>query len=135
MKTILKLNDYLKFLPLLLLYTIICITKQQNIFVGDEERYVIYADNLLNGFYAGTSSEYIFLWNGPGYSILLMFFRFFSIPLVIAKGCNGIFIYFGLVYLFKTLKCFSSEKIGVSYCPCSWFILSVFIRFHSSLIN
>ena len=110
MKTILKLNDYLKFLPLLVIYTVICITKQQNIFVGDEGRYVLYADNLLNGFYAGTSSEYVFLWNGPGYPIFLMFFRSLNIPLVIAKLCNGGFIYLGLVYLFKTLKHLSAEK-------------------------
>jgi hypothetical protein len=38
--------------------------------LGDEWRYLYYADNLLHGFYS--PRERVFLWNGPGYPILLM---------------------------------------------------------------
>lgn len=37
---------------------------------GDEWRYLYYADNLLHGFYSPPAR--VFLWNGPGYPILLM---------------------------------------------------------------
>src|SRR5690349_1086566 len=37
--------------------------------VGDEWRYLYYADNLLHGFYS--PHDRVFLWNGPGYPLLL----------------------------------------------------------------
>jgi hypothetical protein len=37
---------------------------------GDEWRYLYYADNLLHGFYS--PRERVFLWNGPGYPLLLL---------------------------------------------------------------
>jgi hypothetical protein len=37
---------------------------------GDEWRYLYYADNLLHGFYS--PRERVFLWNGPGYPLLIL---------------------------------------------------------------
>ena len=39
--------------------------------IGDEQRYIDYANNLWNGFYSPDFPN-IFIWNGPGYPIFLM---------------------------------------------------------------
>mgnify|MGYP007014082111 CR=1 FL=1 len=98
------MKDYLKFSPLLFIYIIICLLKQQDILIGDEDDYLLYADNLLKGFYADNSHEYSFLWNGPGYPILLSAFRLFELPIVFAKLFNTVLIYFGIIVINATLK-------------------------------
>jgi len=104
MKYTINTNDYLKFLPLFIIYIIICFIKQQDILVGDEDDYLLYAENIINGFYADASHEYSYLWNGPGYPLFLAIFRLFNISLVLAKLFNCIFLYIGIVYFYKTLK-------------------------------
>ncbi|WP_296377948.1 hypothetical protein [Winogradskyella sp.] len=113
MKKILLLNDYLKFIPLLLVYLLICIVKSKNILVGDEDDYLRYANNLLNGYYAHTSYDYDFLWNGPGYPIFLTIFEFFNCSYLIPKLCNALFLYFGITLFFKTLKLLIPEKKAI----------------------
>jgi hypothetical protein len=51
-------------------------TRLPSSFFGDEWRYVYYAKNLLHGFYS--PRDRIFLWNGPGYPILLVPFALFD---------------------------------------------------------
>lgn len=104
-------NSYFKFSPLLFLYIIICYVKQQNVLVGDEGRYLEYANNLLNGFYIGSQqNEYMFLWNGPGYPIFLTPFLYLKIPLLIPKLFNALFIYLGIIYLDKSLLFFIKKN-------------------------
>lgn len=110
MKSLSFKNEYIFFLPLLLIYVLICLIKQQNILVGDEDDYLLYADNLTNGFYADPSHEYSYLWNGPGYPLVLAFFKILNFPLLIPKLLNTLFIYLGIVYVFKTLKQFINKK-------------------------
>ena len=52
MKKFFALNDHIKFLPVLILYVIICLIKSKDILVGDEDDYLRYANNLLTGYYA-----------------------------------------------------------------------------------
>ena len=114
MNLVKHLNPFLKFLPLLVIYLILCILKQENNLIGDEGRYVIYADNLLKGFYASTAEqEYTFLWNGPGYPIFLTIFRYLDLPFIIPKLFNTLFIYCGIIFFYKTLKLFISLKKSV----------------------
>ena len=110
MKKFLLQKDYLKFTPLLLIYVLICIVKSQNNLVGDEDDYLRYANNLLNGYYAHTSNDYAFLWNGPGYPIFLMIFEFFDCSYLIPRLCNALFLYFGVTLFFKALKLLIPEK-------------------------
>ena len=46
------LNIYYKLTPFLLLYLIICIVFAPHENVGDEGRYLYFANNLLSGFYS-----------------------------------------------------------------------------------
>jgi 4-amino-4-deoxy-L-arabinose transferase-like glycosyltransferase len=68
---------------------------------GDEGRYYSYAGNLLHGFYSPKGEVY--LWNGPGYPILLMPFVALKIPLICIKFLNALFHYLSVVLLYKTL--------------------------------
>ena len=111
MKKKLELNNYLKFLPLLVIYLIICLIKQKNIMVGDEGRYLDYAYKLLNGTYASSNdAEYSFLWNGPDYPIFLIPFVYFKTSLLIPKLFNVLFLYFGIFYFHKSLVLFISTQ-------------------------
>tara|TARA_B100001093_G_C26815259_1_gene1009398 strand:+ start:937 stop:2187 length:1251 start_codon:yes stop_codon:yes gene_type:complete len=104
MKKVLNLSDYLKFTPLLLTYFLISLIKFHDILIGDEDDYLRYADNLLKGFYANDNPQHDYLWYGPGYPIFLAIFRFFNCNLLIPKLFNCLFIYFGNVMFFKSLK-------------------------------
>jgi hypothetical protein len=103
------LNVYFKLAPFLLLYSILCIFLGQNILIGDEERYLLFANNLLNGFYSPSYPD-INLWNGPGYPALLAPFIFFKFPLLALRLLNAFLLYFSLIFSYKALNIYSSEK-------------------------
>lgn len=71
----------------------------------DEERFVYYADNLLQGFYA--PHDTLFLWNGPGLPFLLVPLRVLGWPLLLAKLLNAVFLA-GTVWCFRK----SLETLG-----------------------
>ncbi|MEO6813894.1 MAG: hypothetical protein ABI172_08185 [Ginsengibacter sp.] len=108
------LNIYFKLSPFLLLYLIICISFATNQFVGDDRRYVLFANNLLNGFYVPLHSD-IFLWNGPGYPILIAFFLFLKIPLFILKLLNAVLLYLSLIFTYRTASAYSSKSISLVF--------------------
>jgi len=102
-------NLYVKLLPFLILYIVVCLVFSNNAtMVGDEPRYWQYAENLLNGFYAFENNT--FLWNGPGYPIVLMPFRWLDTPLIVPKLLNALLLYFSLILFCKTLAFYLSEK-------------------------
>ena len=104
-------KSYIKLSPFLLFYILIVIFKQENVFVGDEGRYWDYAGKLICGFYADSSyAEYSFLWNGPGYPIFLMIFKYLNIPVIVPKLFNGVLLYLALLYFYKTLVFFLNKK-------------------------
>lgn len=110
--------DWFLFLPLLLLYWAIIILRSKDTFVGDELRYLGFAKNLLNGYYATPDFADEFLWNGPGYPIFLAALIFIKAPLILIKFCNSLFLFFGVVLLFRTLKTKIPFKYAfiLSYC-------------------
>jgi hypothetical protein len=104
-----EINIFFRLSPFLLLYLIICVSFSTNEFVGDEERYVQFAHNLLNGFYASSHFD-VFLWNGPGYPLLIVPFLFFKLPLFTLKLLNAVLLYFSLIISYKTFNFYSSKK-------------------------
>jgi hypothetical protein len=108
------LNIYYKLAPFLLLYLTICIVFSKNALVGDEERYIWFANNLLNGFYSPPYPD-INLWNGPGYPALLAPFIFFKFPLIALRLLNGFLLYFSLIISYKTISIYSSKKSSLLF--------------------
>lgn len=102
-------QSYILFLPFLLFYISLVLAFKKNIYVGDETRYLMFAHNILNGYYSPPPPE-INLWNGPGYPLLLSFFikmHFNDLMIVLA---NAVWVYLSLVLIFKTLKYFFTCK-------------------------
>ena len=108
------LNVYFKLAPFLLLYSILCIFLGQNLLIGDEERYLVFADNLLNGFYSHPYPD-INLWNGPGYPALLAPFVFLKFPLLALRLLNAFLLYFSLIFSYRALSMYSSEKSALLF--------------------
>src|SRR5688572_4691293 len=75
-------NPFILFLPFLIFFIAYILIKNNNAFESDEERYYIFAQHLLNGYYSDPAPK-INLWNGPGYPIFLMPFVALGLPLVI----------------------------------------------------
>lgn len=103
------LSIYLKLIPFLVLYTALCIALSQNIQVGDEDRYLEFARNLIKGHYSPPYPE-INLWNGPGYPIVIAPFLLLKLPLIAIRLLNGLFLYFSLIISYKTFVTYSSQK-------------------------
>ena len=87
---------------------------QKNGTEGDEGRYLTYATNLIHGFYS--PKDQVYIWNGPGYPILLMPFIALKSPLLLIKCCNALFQYLSIVFLFKTMIGFVSYRKALYTC-------------------
>lgn len=98
----------IRFLPILLLYIFIVIMASTNTFQGDEGRYIMYASNLSNGHYSPEGE--IFLWNGPGYPIVLLPFVIFDLPWLAAKLLNSLFLFIAVIYFYYTLRFYMQER-------------------------
>lgn len=103
------LNIYFRLLPFLFLYTLICILLSENKLVYDEIRYMMFAKNLLDGFYSRPYPDYS-LWNGPGYPIFIVPFVFLKLPLLAIKLLNAVLLYFSLIISFRIFTLYASEK-------------------------
>jgi len=104
-----KLNIYWKLVPFLLLYLTICILFAPQGYVDDEDRYIYFANNLLNGFFSPPYPMFN-LWNGPGYPILIAPFLFLKLPLLVIRILNGFLLYFSLTVTYKTFNIYSTKK-------------------------
>lgn len=82
-------------------------------FWGDESRYLMYANNLLNGHYS--PRNYIDLWNGPGYPIILMPFLKLKLPLLAAKLLNPLFLFGAILYFFQTLRLYMNDRSAIFF--------------------
>ncbi len=109
------INKYLnsefqyRLLPFLFLYLAICFVFAPLHNVGDESRYLYFANNLLKGFYSPPYPDYN-LWNGPGYPLFLSPFIFLKIPLLYLRFLNGLLLFSSLLISFKTISIFASKK-------------------------
>ncbi len=102
-------NPYLLFLPFLVFFVVYILIKNNNAFESDEERYYIFAQHLLQGFYSDPAPN-INLWNGPGYPMFLMPFVALKLPLLVIPLMNALFHFFSIVFLFKALTRFTARR-------------------------
>jgi len=81
------------------MYIIITVVFSKVILIGDESRYLMFAENITRGYYSQPPPN-ISLWNGPGYPLLLVPFVLIN-SLKLAKIFNAIFLYFSVVFSIK----------------------------------
>ncbi len=103
----------MKFLPLLLIYVFIVITASSGNFQGDEGRYVMFATNLSNGYYSPL--DQVYLWNGPGYPIVLLPFLMLGLPWMTAKLLNCLFLFMAIIYFYHTLRFYLQERSAILF--------------------
>lgn len=103
------------FLPFLAVYIVLVLLFQTKGMVGDEGRYIIDANNLLQGFFSPPAPG-IRLYNGPGYPILLMSFEWLKLPISAVRMLNPFFLYLSLVLLYKSLDYFVSLRTNIVCC-------------------
>ncbi|MFH1371012.1 MAG: hypothetical protein ABII09_06975 [Planctomycetota bacterium] len=100
---------FFKLLPLLVLYFgVFLFFANRSLDFGDESRYAMYAENLTKGFYAPTDT--LFLWNGPGYPLLLTPFAFFYVPWIYAKMLNPVFFFLAVCFFYSAVRSFAYER-------------------------
>jgi hypothetical protein len=107
-------NPYLLFLPFLILFIIYVVIFPTNGQQGDEGRYLMFAQNLLHGYYSPPPPN-INLTNGPGYPIILMPFMGLGLPLISITILNAIFYYLSIIFLFKALQQIVSPRITLIF--------------------
>jgi len=78
----------------------------------DQARYTKYAQNLTKGFYAPPDT--LFLWNGPGYPLLLVPFVKANVPMMWAKLMNPIFLFFAVCFVYFILREYMSPNISLA---------------------
>ena len=103
-----KLHPYLRFALLLIFYSVAILLFSRNFLRGDEPGYIAYAQNLTSGFL--TDSNDVNIWWGPGYPLILSLFLKLSLPLLIARLLNAVFLYLTLIFSYKVLYNFLDEK-------------------------
>ncbi len=104
-------QKYWVLLPFLLLYFIVIFIGLKEGFRKDEWRYIYYAENLLKGYFSPAGK--VFLWNGPGYPLLLSFLLAIKWPLLLIKMLNGIFLYFSLVFFYNAVSWAQNVKTAI----------------------
>ena len=107
-------NPFLLFLPFLILFITIALIFPTHGNDNDEARYLMFAQNMLHGFYSPPAPN-IDLGNSPGYSIILMPFIALSLPLISITILNAFFYYLSIVFLFKTLEQLVSFRIALIF--------------------
>jgi 4-amino-4-deoxy-L-arabinose transferase-like glycosyltransferase len=78
---------------------------------GDESRYVMFAKNIIAGFYSSPAPN-INLWNGPGYPIIIIPFLLFHLPLISITFLNAILQYLSIVFLYKSFITIVPKKVA-----------------------
>ncbi len=97
------------FLPFLFLYALIILVFKKPYYVGDESRYLMFAHNILNGYYSPPPPN-INLWNGPGYPLVLSIFIKLNAPDIIILLFNAVAIYLSLILTYQSLCYFFDYK-------------------------
>jgi 4-amino-4-deoxy-L-arabinose transferase-like glycosyltransferase len=104
-------NPWLIFSPFLAIFIVLVLKLHSDKMEGDESRYYMYAQNLLQGFYS--PKDVVFLWNGPGYPLFLVPFLYFKLPLITISLANAIMQYMSIVFLFKSIKAYTNTKVAL----------------------
>lgn len=108
-KFITSKNPFLIFLPFLCLFIGIIIFKFSIEDIGDEGRFIFYANRLLMGKYS-MPKPLIYLVSGPGYPLLLAPLLAMGVSKFIMVLLNALFLYLSVVLVFKSLIQFISFK-------------------------
>lgn len=102
-----KLNKFIPFWPLIPFYLIcIALFNSGTELIGDEHRYLKYANRLLNGTYVGNPDNPDLI-NGPGWPLIVSIFTFFKIPIMALRYLNAIQLWASVVIVNKILKMFA----------------------------
>jgi 4-amino-4-deoxy-L-arabinose transferase-like glycosyltransferase len=109
-------SPFIIFLPFLFLYLLIVVRLPTNGMVGDETRYMMYAQNLLHGFYSPKGE--VELWNGPGYPLFLMPFIVLKLPLICITLFNAVFQYLSIVFLYKIIVGYTNKSHALFFSLC-----------------
>lgn len=120
-KLILTKNPYVLFAPMLALYFTLVLYLPTNGKFGDETYYLMYVQNLLNGFYSPPSPN-VDLMYGPGYPIILLPFIAAGLPLISITLFNAVLYYFSIILLFKSLQQIVSYRMTL--------VISIFWAFY-----
>lgn len=94
-------DPFVNLLPFLFIYILILVLFSKKELVGDEGRYIFFAENILKGYYSPPYPN-INLWNGPGYPIILVPFVALGLPQICIKLLNCFLLYFSLIIFYKT---------------------------------
>ncbi len=105
-------NPYLLFFPFLIVYIGLVLYFPTNGNFGDEPYYLLYANNILHGFYSPPPPD-VDLTYGPGYPLLLALFLAFGLPLIAITLFNAVLYYLSVVLLFKSLRQIVSNEIAL----------------------
>jgi len=113
MKKLFK-ESILPFLPILLIHLVVVLFFSPEGLKGDAVRYMNYAENLTQGFYADFEDPSIR--NGPGYPLCLTLPVILKAPYIVIRLMNIAFLAVALVYFLKTLSRFLKRKYAIILC-------------------
>jgi hypothetical protein len=104
-------RSWFRLLTFIPVYSLVCFFLAPESPIGDEGRYLQFADNLLSGFY---SPEYpdVDLWNGPGYPIFLAFLKLMNPSLTAIRLANCLLMYFALILAYQSLIKYVTPKVA-----------------------
>ena len=103
------------FLPLLVVYVILILFFSPNQLVGDETRYMYYANNITEGFYADSVDPWIR--NGPGYPLAIVLPVLLKTPFLFIRLLNIVFLAMALWSFYKLLAMYiKSPRIVITIC-------------------
>jgi 4-amino-4-deoxy-L-arabinose transferase-like glycosyltransferase len=115
------------FLPFLVVYVAYVLLAHRDANVGDEARYLMFAQNLCRGGYAPDGE--LNLWNGPGYPLVLVPFVALSLPLVGITLLNAGWHYATLLLFFDLCQRFVSRRKALIFSS----VLGVYFIFWSEM--
>ena len=108
-----KTKDLQKFFPVFLFLCLLTLVLNENTFkTSDEIRYLNFSQNLIDGFYAEKDLKPGFLWNGPGYPLVLIPFKYFNSGLIFPKILNSFFLFLGIVFIYKSSLFYLNKKFS-----------------------
>jgi hypothetical protein len=125
-------NPFILFLPFLILYVTLILILATNESNGDEGRYLMYAQNLTQGFYSPPPPA-IDLGNGPGYPLLLAPFVALNLPLIFIQLLNAIFYYLSIAFLFKSLQQIVSLRFTIVF-SLIWALYPIFYEYMTNVL-
>ena len=107
-------KKYLQFLPLLALYIVVIFVFASDELRPDENRYLEYATNLTNSYFANVDNPVIS--SGPGYPLAIALLVLCNAPYIVIQILNALFIIVAVVFLFKTLVRYLEPRPSIIIC-------------------